>query len=284
MMLLQPAVWGTAALAAGPWLFQRSFRDWRTRRLIQNTPTARIRSMAMGLVEVSGVAVTRCDLVAPFSGRPCAWWELDIATQGRKGVWSVVHRNQSRHPFYVRDETGLALVDPAGARATLGDQVEEECSGIALPDVYADYLRDQHLGAAALWRMGRMRFRERLLEDGQRTFVFGTAAPRPQAVDLSDADGAQAIPSAPVIVTSTAPVLDVAELHAQRIRALDAEVTGVIRRGASDPTFIISQQSERDLAFQLGLRASAELVGGPALTLLGLGIWLAVLRAGGPFH
>ncbi len=258
------AVWAGAAAVAGPVMFLRSFRNWRVRQLIQNTPTARIRSMAMGLVEVEGAAFARSSCISPFSGRACAFWELDIATQGRRGGWTIVHRNQSGHPFYLRDDTGVALVYPQGARVSLSFQTEEECQGLALPDIYASYLLDQHLHAA-LWRMGRMRFRERVLEDSQRVYVLGTAMPRPQAVAVTAEDE----------VLAATGTDDRADQLAQSLRAHDREVVAVVRRGEHEPTFILSQQSERALAFQLGLRATAELIGGPALTLLGLGYWLA---------
>ena len=35
------------ALGTGPWLFWKGFRQLHVVRLIENTPTARIRSMAM---------------------------------------------------------------------------------------------------------------------------------------------------------------------------------------------------------------------------------------------
>ena len=54
----------------------------------------------------------------------------------------------------------------------------------------------------------------------------------------------------------------------------------VIRRGENERTYIISQQSERELTMQLGLRATAELIGGPALTLFGLAYWLHALSTG----
>jgi hypothetical protein len=72
----------TAALGTGVYFFARSFRDFRLRRLIENTPTARIRSMAMGLAEINGVTETNRPIIAPFSGRSCAYWEVDIATRG----------------------------------------------------------------------------------------------------------------------------------------------------------------------------------------------------------
>jgi len=49
---------------AGPAFFAGGFRDLRLKRLIQNTPTSRIRSAAMGLVEVNGVIECRSTVAA----------------------------------------------------------------------------------------------------------------------------------------------------------------------------------------------------------------------------
>lgn len=264
------AAYATAALAGGQWLFWRSFRDLRARQLIQNTPQSPIRSLAMGLVEVTGAVSPRSTLQAPFSGRPCAYWQVDIATHNNKNGWTTVHHNASHNPFYLRDTTGVALVYPDGARCTLPPGEEEECLGISLPDCYASYLHDQHIGAASLWRLGRLRFRERILEDGQAAFVLGTAEPRSQAVDVSADDD----------VLAATGTDDAAAQRAQRLRADDQAVRAVIRRGEREPTFIISLDSERNVAFQLGLRAMGELIAGPVLTLMGLGYWLHALRGG----
>jgi len=263
---LELSFWAALALGAGPVLLWRSFRDLRTRRLIQNTPTARIRSMPMGLVEVHGEASPRSELTAPFSGRPCAYWQVDVATRSRRHGWHVVHRNASGSPFYLRDETGLALVCPQDATVKLNFQLEEECLGLSLPDVYAQYLKEQRPTAGALWRLGALRFRERTLEAGQHVYVLGTALPRPQAVAVSMDEELEA--------TGTEG------WRARRVRGLDEEVQAVIRRGENERTYLITQQSERELTAQLGLRAMAELVAGPALTLFGLAYWLQALRAG----
>ena len=112
------SMFSLAAALAGPWLFYVGFKAWRVRRLIEATPASRIRSMAMGLVELNGSVSERSRVSAPFSGRPCAYWEIEIATRssGRDGrnAWATVHRNRSGHPFYLRDETGTALVYPQG--------------------------------------------------------------------------------------------------------------------------------------------------------------------------
>lgn len=259
-------VYATLALAAGPVLFARAFRDFRTRRLIENTPTARIRSMAMGLVEIHGEVVERSEHLAPFSGRPCAYWQVEIATRSRRNGWTVVHRAASGSPFFVRDETGLALVYPKDAECRVMQPVEETCSGISLPDCYANYMDEHQLMFRHVWRLSTLRFRERVLEEGQRVFVMGTAAPRPQVLEVS-----QEVPEA---TGTDGP-------HERHIRTLQEEAVGSIRRGENERVFIISQQSERELTLGLSLKAWAELIGGPVLTVAGLAYWLATLASRG---
>ena len=59
---------GVTAAVAGPVLLFCGFRALRLHRLIDNTPTVKVRSMAMGLVEVKGRIEERSRLTAPFSG------------------------------------------------------------------------------------------------------------------------------------------------------------------------------------------------------------------------
>src|SRR5437667_9494524 len=60
-------------------LFCRGFRMLQRQRLILNTPTSKILSASMGLVEVNGFAVAPYTMPAPITGvagdyyRPMAW-------------------------------------------------------------------------------------------------------------------------------------------------------------------------------------------------------------------
>jgi len=254
--------WPFAALAAclaGPVMFMRGFATLRMRQLMLNTPTARIRSMAMGLVEVNGTVGARSSVSAPFSGRPCAYWEIDIATRGRN-TWTTVHKNCSGNPFFLRDETGVALVYPRGAETKVQFGISEECMGVTLPACYSQYLDEQNLAMRHVWRMGEMRFRERILEEGQNVFVLGTAMPRPRALSISD----------DVVLAATGTD----DAHAHHIQTTSEEVSAVIRQGTGERTFVISQESERAFGVELGFTALAKLVGGPLLALIGLAYWL----------
>lgn len=263
-------LFGALAAAGGLYWFVRSFHDRRVQRLIEDTPTAKIRSMAMGMVEVNGVATSRSTTLAPFSGRPCVYWEVDIATRSaskRRSTWSIVHRNQSGNPFFLSDGTGAALVYPRGAECRLPFGVEEVTGGLfGLPECYAEYMKRERLGMSAMWRLGPMRFRERTLDEGQALYLLGRAHPRSQATSIAEPDE--------VAMRATGTE----DLRAARIASLDREVRGVIRRDANDPVFVMSLNSERSVAGEFMFRALAGSILGPLLFLGGVAflLWVSV--------
>jgi hypothetical protein len=116
----------------------------------------------------------------------------------------------------------------------------------------------------SLMTAGQMRFRERVMQTGQTAFVLGSAMPRANAVSLSDGEAMAA--------TGT-------DGPHNRIAATDREVIAVVRRGQNERTFIISQETQRALTLDLGIQAVAQVVGGPILSLFGLGWWLLMLAA-----
>jgi hypothetical protein len=263
--LLNP--WGLAgafALVCGPMWFVHGFANFRRKRLIENTPTAKIRSMAMGLVEVNGTVESRSAVRAPFSGRPCVFWHVEIATPDSRNGWHTVHRNDSGQPFFLQDGTAVALVYPRGAECSVSFQVEEECQGISLPSVYDEYLK-QNAGGGGLWRLGTLRFRERILEETQRVFVLGTAMPRSHALSISDGDEMAA--------TGTD-----GDRHAIRLQTLTEATVAVIRQGETEKTFLISQESERMVTLGLGAKALVGMIGGPLASLYGLAWLLDLLK------
>jgi E3 ubiquitin ligase len=185
MVRLDLPFYSTIALCVGPALFLAGFRDLKLRRLIENTPTARIRSMAMGLVEIQGNVLERSSVCAPFSGRDCAYWEVDIAVRSNRQSWVVVHRKNSGQPFYVSDGTGVALVYPEGSQCRVPSGTTDECQGFGMPDCYEQYMAEQNLWQRHLWRLSGMRFRERTLDEGQHVFVVGSAEPRAPSLDVA---------------------------------------------------------------------------------------------------
>ena len=258
--------WAVGGMLVGCVIFARGFRELAVQRLIRNTPTARVRSMAMGLVEISGSVEPRSLVIAPFSGHSCAYWQIEIDTgSAEKDSWRTVHRESSGSPFFLRDETGLAMIYPTGADCRIPYGTSEECPGVMLPECYSQFFAERHLPMSALWRMGTMRFRERVLEEGAHVFVFGTATPKPEVHSIGDGDEFEK--------TGT----DGDDWSAQ-VRRRSAEAVAVVRQGESQKVFIISQQSERDVALSIGLSAWAHLVGGPLLAVVSFAFLLAALH------
>jgi hypothetical protein len=104
------------------------------RRLIENVPTARARSVAAGLCEIKGKAEAITPLVTPFSLMPCVYYEYSVmareestagkarrvslftvSTGGPKSGSTVKTGNSGHVPFRIVDETGSLEVDPRGA-------------------------------------------------------------------------------------------------------------------------------------------------------------------------
>jgi len=268
-------VWPVLSLGgvvSGIFSFLGGFRSLRLQRLIETTPTARARSVAMGLVELHGRVRSRSRVSAPFSNRPCAWWEVELQTlrrqsRGLRG-WNTVHREQSGGPFYVEDETGNVLVYPQGAKVSAGNLVEEQTHGLGVPEPYAGWMAERGLPLRLVWSLGPMRFRERVLDDGTGVYLLGRAMPRARSVAVSVDD------ENVLAATGTDAI------GAAHVRHHDAECSAVIRKGPRDPAFLISDRSEKTMSFEYGFRAFAGLIGGPLLTLFGLWCLIELARSG----
>jgi len=96
------------------------FHFIRRARLIEDTPTAKVRSAAQGYLELIGRGKYLGDkpLVAPLTGTPCTWYSYKIEREvhsGKQTRWSTVESETSSLPFLLVDDTGQCLINPAGA-------------------------------------------------------------------------------------------------------------------------------------------------------------------------
>jgi hypothetical protein len=122
------AVIGTVA---GVYVFYRGFRLLQRKRLILNTPTSKIRSAAMGLVEITGLAAGPYTMPAPITGLPCYYFHTTAwqwQQRGRNHQWVKVADESLHLPFFLEDNTGLMLVDPQGAEMDIHRDFQDEFS------------------------------------------------------------------------------------------------------------------------------------------------------------
>ena len=112
-------------------MFFRGFRMLERKRLILNTPSSKIRSASMGLVEVSGLAVGPYTMPAPITGLPCYYYRT-LAWQwkqsGKTSEWVKVADESLHLAFYLDDNTGRVLVNPLGAELDIHRDFHEEYS------------------------------------------------------------------------------------------------------------------------------------------------------------
>jgi E3 Ubiquitin ligase len=106
--------------AAAVYSFWYAFRAWAKNRVIEDTPTSRVRSAAQGYVELSGLGALPANSSnrGPLTGVPCTWWRYKIEERrhtGRSRAWSSVDGGTSTEPFLLDDGTGQCLIDPRGA-------------------------------------------------------------------------------------------------------------------------------------------------------------------------
>lgn len=96
-----------------------SFRNLHRARLIEDTPTSRIRSAPQGYVELVGEAAMMKGepVISPLSGSACCWWRYKVERKHEKG-WRIVRNGVSESLFLLRDETGECIIDPEGAQVS----------------------------------------------------------------------------------------------------------------------------------------------------------------------
>ncbi|MGH8551406.1 MAG: GIDE domain-containing protein [Methylococcales bacterium] len=129
----------SAGFAFGLLCFYCSFRALHQTRIIEDTPTSKIRSAAQGYTELEGLAelLEGEPIIAPLTGTRCVWYSFRVEERasdasgfgrvhflldgswtdllnwrhGAKG-WSTIRKATSDAIFRLRDDTGFCIVDP----------------------------------------------------------------------------------------------------------------------------------------------------------------------------
>src|SRR5438093_5341343 len=106
----------------GLYSFLKGFRIYREYRILEDTPEAPVRAIAMGLVHVRGRAAGEERLTSPLTRTPCYFYKVDIEKWERdqnRSRWRHYTTDVRGLRFYVEDTTGKVLVDPNGAECDL---------------------------------------------------------------------------------------------------------------------------------------------------------------------
>ena len=144
------------------------------KRIIEDTPTSKIRSAAQGYVELNG----RCELMdgekinAPLTKILCVWFSYTIekyTRSGRNSRWTIVETGISDGLFLLLDETGQAVVDPEGAGVT--PAIEEVWYGYSrMPDTSSSRTRKRTWFQSG---SGQYRYTEKRIHPGDPLYALG---------------------------------------------------------------------------------------------------------------
>lgn len=232
-------------LLTGWFLLYTTVVWYRQRSLIADTPTSTVRSLALGRVELEGVAEpVDGPFETPFSATPAVlyWYSIDDYHENGDGhdEWVTVESGARMAPFYLNDGTGRVLVDPDDADFDVRETVVEVDEGEDDPEEVARFLDERAdrfdavgadgatPGGVATFgpeadgvRVGdasdlvaerrRRRYVEKFLPAGEEAYVFGKAMERESVPSDSGPDvvvgNADDIPSFSISHRSEAAVL-----------------------------------------------------------------------------
>ncbi|MFB6218713.1 MAG: GIDE domain-containing protein [Halobacteriaceae archaeon] len=239
----------------GLFLVYDGFRTWQRKRLMQDTPTERVRSAAAGRTELTGTGRPIGEPVRrPFDDGPClvATYEIeeyrDDSDSG--GGWTTVDSGTVCAPFLLDDGTGTMRVEPdEDARFHFDDDHVREIevgAGEEEPEPVLEFLRTHTdagippIGGVTGVLFGEeRRYTERWIPVGAELYLLGGAEP---------------------------------------VGAGERNTSGlVLRRDGSSGQFIVSERSEADLVGGAAWRGPLEIGGGIALSAAALFFLLADL-------
>jgi len=152
------------------------------KRLILDTPSSKVRSAAMGLVEITGLANGPYTMPAPVTGLPCyyyrtmAWrWERT----GKSSKWVKVADESLNLPFYLDDNTGRVLVDPNGAEMDIHRDFHEEYNSLFSSTLEVSAPVCSFLARHAVSTDNKIKIEEYCIKPKNALFILGTLAENP---------------------------------------------------------------------------------------------------------
>jgi hypothetical protein len=171
---------GVVFFFAGAGVFFLGFRLLSLRRKIMGLATSKIRSLAMGVVEICGTAqLDKIELRDPIFMEPCAYYKIEVEeyrSSGKSSSWRTVYRTDSNgRAFFCRDATGQVLIVPDKPQVEIVPLTRESSVfGTNDEDPAARFLR--------VHASGTCRLKAHILRQGDPLYILGYAQPIPRSM------------------------------------------------------------------------------------------------------
>ncbi|MBK8254204.1 MAG: hypothetical protein IPK82_16245 [Polyangiaceae bacterium] len=167
-----------AVFATYSYWFSEAAKFRRTIRAAQKMAIAQ--AVEGQLIRVSGtIQPLETVLTAPLSKKPCVFFETTVEeykSSGKSGKWVEIIRETNACDFFIRDETGRALVNTSNMRV-LPVKDHEQTSGTlndASPELEGFLAKHGHKSTGWIFNKN-LRYREGVFSPGERIAVLGFA-------------------------------------------------------------------------------------------------------------
>ena len=236
-----------AMFGGGLYFVYNGFRTWQRMRLIQDTPTEKIRSAAAGRTEVEGVGrPVGTPVDRPFGDGDCLVATYTVErydSDDDGGDWETIDSGTRYGPLQLDDGTGTMVVEPDGEtrfefeeahvrEIDVGSSENEPPGVLEFLRANDDVSVPDRDGITGALFSERRRYTERWIPVGQQLYVLGGAEP----VEPSEENSSGL----------------------------------VLRRDEASEEFIVSAESERELVSEAKWLAPVKLVGGLLASAAGL--------------
>jgi len=170
-------------VVVGIFFFFNGFQRERLRRRALSVATSRIRSMALGIVEVRGQAQsTNQKLRDPIFQMPCVYFSIRVEEErgsGKNRHWVTIYdKNTDTVPFYIKDQTGRVMFNPYGAENEAGELIVERLSYTLFAGSSVDSAAKSFMvsvGGAG----GSKKLRARIIREDYPVYILGFAQTLP---------------------------------------------------------------------------------------------------------
>ncbi len=262
-----PAVWMIFGFGFGLFSFFRGFKIYREYRVVEDTPQAPLRSVAMGLVSVRGTASGAEQVTSPVSRTTCCYYRVEIEkwqSDGRSGHWKHYRTHAGGVRFLLTDPSGSALVDASGAELDFEPTCERRAKNTLFFGIGGD--------TGELELLNYITRVSAVTTTGPVTLGLADGSP---SVDLPLVHGSFRlkefciVPGRNYTITGTCT---------ENPEARDEHDRNLILKGLNEPTYLISEKPLAALESRLRGRVVLMVFGGGALSAVCLGLLLVRLH------
>ncbi|MFH0863006.1 MAG: GIDE domain-containing protein [Candidatus Altiarchaeota archaeon] len=178
---------GALLAAAGAGIVYSAVKTYRRDELITNTPTSKVRSIAVGRVELYGLALPyeKNRLKTPFGGKDCIYcsWSVESLAQDRghnDRRYRTVKEGERAGLFYLKDDTGKVLIYSKGA--DVETKYQRQYDKIPTNDAY-EFLASQGIDFEKILSP---RLTESFIAPNENVYVLATAKTNPHKKDPTE--------------------------------------------------------------------------------------------------